>query len=315
MRILLPALTAVLTIGLQTCTPVFAQSEAGRGVATSEGKTAERVAKKKEAKAEKKKAKPAERAPNKATEPVETEKTPTAEEDKIGDTETPKAVFEKKLNEPSIEENEPVSQISPSVGRTLGAARSNRQNTKWTVTANYSLFEMWTLTKYGFTASYNENESTSYELSYTRGSLGFGYYGINLGSIDEQRLSASWRSFGGRNSFSFVTGIYYNELDLHLGSAALDSVMGPQRSRVDLLKVNTAGVSWGIGNRWQTKNGFTWGGDWISISVPVWIVQQKHPFVDATTNEHYRDEAKDALRFFRRIPEVAALKVQLGFSF
>lgn len=322
MRILLPALTAVFTMSLQMCTPVFAQSEAGRGVATSEGKTAEAHAKKKLAKEEAKKAKRADRQPNKANDKnaqealTKPDQDPTAKEDKIGDTETQKAVFEKKSNEPSeLSGPEVISDDSKAFGRTLGAARLNRQDTKWTVAANYSLFDMWTLTKYGLTVGYNKDATTTYEFGYSRGSLGFGYYGINLGSIDEQRLSAAWRTYGQRNSFSFVTGIYYNELDLHLGSAALDTVMGSQRSRVDLLKINTVGLSWGIGNRWQTKSGFVWGGDWVTISVPVWIVKQEHPFVDATNNERYREEAQDALKFFRRIPELAALKVQLGFSF
>ncbi len=305
MRILLPALTAVLTMALQTCTPVFAQSEPSRGPTQTEDKTAEEHGKKVRKKI--REAKP---------------KDP-AKEDKVSNTETDKAVFEKKPTEPSTwdkvkektdEAVEYGAEKSQVVGRTLGAARLNRQDTTWTVQANYSIFEMWTLTKYGLTVSYNKNESTVFEFDYMRGSLGFGYFGIDIGAIDEQRFALNWRTYGQRNSFSFVTGIYYNELDMHLGSAALATVAGSQRTHVDLLKINTVGLSWGLGNHWQTKGGFVWGADWFAIHVPIWIVKQEHPFIDASTSEEYRNDAKDALKVFRRIPEIAALKIQLGFS-
>jgi hypothetical protein len=128
-------------------------------------------------------------------------------------------------------------------------------------------------------------------------------------------LGLNWRSYGKRNSFSFVTGLYYNVLSMRLGSKALDSVVSGLRTSVDLLEIHTVGINWGIGNRWQTKGGFVWGADWIAINVPLWIVKQEHPFIDASYNEGFREDAQTALSFFRRIPEIAALKIQLGFSF
>jgi hypothetical protein len=285
---------AALVIALQSCTPVFAQSEASKGAADPV-KTTER---KKSAKQKKE---------------TEKELKPAKDEDKISDSETDKAVFEKKENEPGTWEE--VKEKADDMGRTLGAARTRRQDSTWTFTGNYSLFEMWTLTKYGLTVGYNKDESTTYEFEYMRGSLGFGYFGIDLGEISEQRFGLNWRTYGKRNSFSFVTGLYYNMLDMHLGSDALATVAGTQRAKVDLLEIETVGLHWGIGNRWQTKGGFVWGADWIAINLPLWIVKQEHPFIDATTSAQYRDDAKDALRFFRRIPEIAALKIQLGFSF
>jgi hypothetical protein len=300
---------AAFLIALQSCTPVFAQSEASRGAASTTETATEKKAVKRKKEAEKK-------------------AEPKKDDDKISNSETDKAVFEKKENEPGTWEKvkektgdavedavEFGSEQSQKVGRTLGAARTRRQDSTWTFTGNYALFEMWTLTKYGLTVGYNKDESTTYEFEYMRGSLGFGYFGIDLGEISEQRFGLNWRTYGKRNSFSFVTGLYYNMLDMHLGSDALATVAGTQRAKVDLLEIETVGLHWGIGNRWQTKGGFVWGADWIAINLPLWIVKQEHPFIDATTSAKYQDDAKDALRFFRRIPEIAALKIQLGFSF
>ena len=272
-------------MGLQSCTPVFAQSDPSPEAVQAEEKARTPAQKKSDEK---------------------------------------KAVFEKNPNEPGtwdkVKEttNDAVeygTEKSQDIGRKLGATRSRRQESKYTLAGNYSLFEMWTLTKYGLTFGYNKNESTTYEFEYMRGSLGFGYFGIDLGAIEEERFGLNWRSYGKRNSFTFVTGLYYNILEMHLGSKALESVSNGMRTSVDLLEIHTVGLNWGIGNRWQTKRGFVWGADWLSINIPVLIVKQEHPFIDATNNEGFREDAKDALKFFRRIPEIAALKVQLGFSF
>ena len=285
-------------IAVQSCTPVFAQDEASRGQPHPASKVSKKRAEKK-------------------LETKDKKEKPVQDEDKISTSETDKAEFEKKPNEPSMLDNavEFGSEQSQKVGRTLGAARANRQDTTWTIAGNYSVFEMWTVQKYGLTLGYNKSESDTFEFEYMRGSVGFGWLGIDLGSFSEERYGLNWRSFGNRNAFSFVSGIYYNILDMHLGSDALASVAGTAHAKVDLLKIHTMGIHWGIGSRWQTKGGFVWGADWIAINLPIWIVKQEHPFIDATSNPELRDEAKDAMRLFRRIPEFAALKIQLGFSF
>jgi len=204
---------------------------------------------------------------------------------------------------------------SKDLRRSLGAARERRGNSQWTFTGNYSLFEMWVLTKYGVTVGYNRSPSSTYEFEYMRGSLGFGYFGLDIGKISEERFALLWRSYGRRNSFSFVSGLYYNKLDVHLGSDLLASVSGQDRAKVDIMELQTVGLSWGVGNRWQTSGGFVWGADWLVLNVPVWIVKQEHPFIDSSNSAEARDDANDTMRILRRIPAVAALKIQLGVSF
>jgi hypothetical protein len=148
-----------------------------------------------------------------------------------------------------------------------------------------------------------------------RGSLGFGYFGVDIGKISEERFGLLWRSYNRRNSFNFSTGLYYNKLDVNLGSKMLASVSSSQRANVEVMELETAGVSWGLGNRWQTRSGFVWGVDWLVVNIPLWIIKQEHPFLDESNDENARKNARDALRVFRRIPSVGTLKIQLGFSF
>ena len=299
----------IATIALQSCTPVFAQNPASQGTPN----TAESPTKNRE---------PADKKKKKKTEvEKKLESSEYKDPDKIGTTDTEKAEFEKKPNEPNTldktydEVVEIGSETSQKVGRTLGAARSRRAETTWSFLGQYSIFEMWTLTKYGATIGYNKSASTTYEFEYSRGSLGFGYFGVDLGRLSEERFGINWRTYGQRNAFSFVTGLYYNKLGIHFGNDLLAKVPGFERTRVDLLELDTVGLKWGIGSRWQSRGGFVWGADWLSINIPFWTVRQKHPFIDATTSEADREKTQDAINVLRRVPEIAALNVKLGFTF
>ncbi len=193
----------------------------------------------------------------------------------------------------------------------LAAARERRANSEWTITGNYSLFETWTLNKYGFTIGYNKSESTTYELEYMRGSFGFGYLGIDLASITEQRISLLWRTYGKRNSFSMHTGIFYYDFSAGYGNDYLSSVAG---GYVEAYELKSLGLTWGLGNRWQSKGGFVWGFDWFAIHMPLVILEENNPYVNATTDAQDREDAEDAANYFRRFPMFAVVKVQLGFS-
>nr|HMN69337.1 hypothetical protein [Bdellovibrionales bacterium] len=171
----------------------------------------------------------------------------------------------------------------------------------------------WTMSRYGLTVGWNRSGSSTYEFEYTRGSLGFGYFGVDIGELAEQRFALNWRSYGRRNSFNFVTGLYYNELEIHIGSKYLTTVANVPE--VDLLKLNTIGVSSGIGNRWQTKKGFVWGADWLVVHVPLTVTKEQNKFINETRDPDDRGDVDSGMKVLRRIPALAGLKVQLGFSF
>lgn len=190
-----------------------------------------------------------------------------------------------------------------------------RAQTRWTGLVNYTLLEMWVLTKYGITAAYNESAERTYELEYMRGSLGVGAFGIDIGKVEEQRLSFLVRSFAHRNSFSFGYGGFLSETTARLGNDYLATVPGVSRSSVELMKVQTLGASLTLGNRWQLKNGFVWSFDWLALYWPLVVLSQDSPFIDKSADPGKRGKADDAMTVFRRIPSLGALKIQLGFSF
>ena len=200
------------------------------------------------------------------------------------------------------------------VGTALGQTQTHRAASAWSIHGNYSIFETWVMSKYGLTLGYVYSPSSVFELEYMRGSLGFSALGLDIGKIEEQRLSLLWRSYGKRNAFGLVMGLYYNKLEAYLGDELLKSVSGNSNAKIDLMELNTIGASWGLGNRWQSKRGFVWGADWFTIHVPLVTLKESTPYIDATNNSTDRDNAKSTFNTLKRIPEFAVAKIQLGFS-
>lgn len=192
---------------------------------------------------------------------------------------------------------------------------ANPQFKNWGVTGNFSLFEMWVLTKYGITGYYTQDPKRDYELEYMRGSLGFGYFGINIGSIKEERISLLTRSFGKRNSLNFLYGVFYNKMNIGLSQKLLNSVNPELRSNVNNVELSMAGLTWGFGNRWQTREGYIFGIDWLVLNIPFSTIQQRIPFFKQSQSQDSRDNVKDALNWLKKIPSVGVLKFQIGMTF
>lgn len=184
----------------------------------------------------------------------------------------------------------------------------------WVITGNYSYFDLIVPGKYGVTVGYVKDAGNTYEIDYMRGSLGFGWLGIDIGSITEQRLALLWRSYNQRNTFNFQMGVNYNKFEIKVGDTLLNKVAGA-KTDYDVMDIQTLGLSWGIGNRWQTKGGFVWAFDWLQLHVPVVTIREHTPFIDATTDQEDREDAQSAVKIIRHFPRLAALKFQIGFSF
>ena len=238
-------------------------------------------------------------APTRNENPVHSPSTPTEETTSPVDTNVPNSETKK---EPKWYESQ-------------GDDRANRSSKKWGFTGNYSLLEMWVLTKYGFTAQYIKDPSWTYELEYMRGSIGFGYFGIDIGRIKEERISAIARSFGKRDSFNFIYGIFYNQMEVKLGSDLLEAANLVSRDEIDRAQISLGGLTWGMGNRWQTRQGYTVGVDWLSIHLPFSVIQQHAPFLKRSTDEDKRDDFSDSLKWLKRFPAIGFLKFQIGMTF
>ncbi|MGE4133625.1 MAG: hypothetical protein AB7F86_18455 [Bdellovibrionales bacterium] len=200
-------------------------------------------------------------------------------------------------------------------GQALSEMRQRREERQWLITGNYSYLDLWIPSKYGVSVAYVKSAEDTYELDYMRASYGLGWFGVDLGEVTEQRLALLYRSFSKRNSFNFQMGVNYNKFAIHIGNDLLAKVSGNSNLDYSLMQIETLGLSWGLGNRWQTKGGFVWSFDWLQLHIPLLKLTEKTPFIDATTDSSDRDDAKTAVKLIRYFPRIVALKVQLGFTF
>lgn len=197
----------------------------------------------------------------------------------------------------------------------LAKTRAARTTSSFTGLVNYSFLETWVPGKWGGTIGYIRSPASTYELQYDRNSIGFGAYGLDLAEITEQRFSLNWRWFGRRNSFSLVTGLDYTMLKATLGSEYLSTVSVGQVGSYDALEIDSLGIGFGMGNRWQTAGGFTWGIDWFTVHLPVVITKSEAPFLSATGSEDKHDYVSSTLKLFKHLPTFAVFKLQAGFTF
>ncbi|MGE0525836.1 MAG: hypothetical protein AB7G93_12935 [Bdellovibrionales bacterium] len=197
----------------------------------------------------------------------------------------------------------------------LPDSRSNRAVQNWTGLASWSPLDMWIPSKWGLSAVYVASPATSFEFEYLRGTLGVGFFGKDLGEIREERYTAMVRRYGRRNSFNYFAGFNYTRLQSHLGEKFLSTLAGSERTFANVVDFASMGLSLGLGNRWQFKNGLTFGADWLAINIPLWLVKEDTPFLDLTSSTERAEDVRDWLRIVRRIPALATLKLQVGFSF
>lgn len=219
-----------------------------------------------------------------------------------------------KVEETAQDVIEETKEAAHKVSQSMKKTRSNRETTRWTALGTLSLIDTWIPTKLGVSVAYNPTPSGSWELEYLRGKISYEFLVEDLGSISDQRLSAFYRSYSQRNSFNFLYGLYYSAYDVTLGSKYLATVSGNPRA-YESVKLKALGVTWGIGNRWQTSGGFVWSFDWFAINWPIVELEREASFLNASNDPQLREDVEDVLEFFGDFPTFAVVKAQLGFSF
>jgi len=248
---------------------------------------------------------------------------PTVEEkttwEKVKDTASEAGEDIKKGSEKVIEgserEFEKAKESLAPVTESFASAKDFRGARSWVITGNYSYIDLLIPSKIGLTVGYVADAANTVEIDYMRGSLGFGWLGVDIGSLTEQRLALLWRSYNQRNTFNFQMGVNYNHFRVHIGDELLRRVTGNPAVDITVMEFQTLGVSWGMGNRWVTRGGFVWGFDWLQIHVPVATLKEKTPYIDAASNQEDKDDAETASKIIRNFPRIVALKIQLGASF
>jgi hypothetical protein len=193
--------------------------------------------------------------------------------------------------------------------------RTHRTDRNMGLLGHFQFLGTWVPTKFGLSYFYNENASTTYEAEFLTGHYGMGFTGFDIGEISEKRFAVMRRSFGQRSSFNFVMGLYYSDLEARLGNDVISTFTGSHAAEAQVVRAKTAGLSWGLGNRWQTKNGVTGGIDWLNLSLPFFVIEEKNAFSQSTSNQDHKDSVEKALHFFTKIPTFVFLKAQLGISF
>nr|WP_295901266.1 hypothetical protein [uncultured Bdellovibrio sp.] len=196
----------------------------------------------------------------------------------------------------------------------LRESRQRRSENKYYVLGNYAPLDLILPSKIGVTAGLNDGAEKSWELEYLRGSFGVPVFIADLGSITEQRISLTKRSFFGNETFNISYGISYFSLDVHLGDKFVNNMSGHYPS-AEVVGMESWGVHFALGNRWTIKKNITFGVDWFSWAQPVILSKKDDDYVKYATNDDYKDDVDTALNIAAYLPRISLLKLQLGIMF
>lgn len=196
---------------------------------------------------------------------------------------------------------------------------SNRFLTEWGIYGNFSYLDLLLPSKLGFSVYKSFiDKNTEYEFQYLKGNFGVPIVSVDLFQINDRRITFLKRNFSDSGNFNWYYGFSYLTFDGQLGNDYIRRLTsnGQQTKDVALFDIETLGADFGIGHRWQLRNNFTFGLDWICISQPLIVLRKDAPFLDAeTTSQSDRDNARRLINAAAYFPRIALLKLQLGYAF
>jgi hypothetical protein len=183
------------------------------------------------------------------------------------------------------------------------------------IMATYSGPATWIPGKLGISYTYSPTTIGSWELSYARGKISAPYFIDDIGSVSDSHLSLLYRSYSRRNSFSFIYGLNYYKFDARLSGQYLSSISSGNPQDYNLLSVRSLGVTLGIGNRWQLKNGMSVGIDWIHLNIPVSVFKTEADYLSSDADQSDKNDIENVLDILKRVPTFALFKLQVGYTF
>lgn len=191
------------------------------------------------------------------------------------------------------------------------SSKENRERSLGTVMVGYQPITSWLPSKK--TLSYNHifNEKWTVEGEFSFATINAPYIGVDLGKIKERRYTLQARRYVG-NSFHFTFGAVYSTFSARLGSDILDSFGNEINSEFSAENIGATG---GIGNRWQWQNGFTLGIDWIRLNIPLYESRVEDKVLESVGGSSDREDIKDVIRTFNRIPTFVLFGINLGYTF
>lgn len=181
--------------------------------------------------------------------------------------------------------------------------------------ASYAGTATWIPSKLGLSYTYSPDLMKSYEVSFLRGNLAAPFFLKDLGSISDFHLSALYRSYSARNSFAVIYGLNYYKFNARMSGKYTNSASNTSNPDLNLLLVESIGVTFGLGNRWQLKNGVSFGVDWFHLNMPLIVFRTEADLLKSDADKEDKNEIKNVLDLLKRVPTFAFLKFQIGYSF
>lgn len=218
------------------------------------------------------------------------------------------------VNEAEPVTNDPVTEVVPAVEQPKKekektySSKENRGDSTGTVMVGYQLITSWLPSKFTLSYTHNFNEKWSLEGEYSQASINDPFIGVDLGEIKEWRGTLQARRFVG-NSFNFSFGPVYSHFNAKLGTDFVGANASSKFSAENL------GVSGGFGNRWQWKNGITFGIDWLRLNIPVFETKVEDKVLKNVPGADDQEEIKDLIRTFNRIPTFVLFGLNIGYTF
>ena len=190
-----------------------------------------------------------------------------------------------------------------------GESVASSSGKRWGAFGTFAYADTWLPGKLGATVSYGD-DSRVWELAYQSASYSFDVIIDDLGEISDTRIHLSTRSFTWDTTFNFQYGIYYNSLNVSLGNsytkyAGVDS---------ESVEINTAGVLWGVGNRWHWEN-WAVGADWFKVFWPLAIVNTDTKFLSETSKDSDEEDIRELVDGITSIPTFTLVHFEVGYRF
>lgn len=197
----------------------------------------------------------------------------------------------------------------------LKKSRINRTASKYYGLLSYSPLDLIIPSKIGATIGYIQNPDSTWELEYLRGSLSTAIFFTDLGKMTDSRVSILRRVYFETNSFYMSYGISYMDFSTKLGSEYVASITNGSIPEVSLLRMRNIGAQISIGNQWAIYKNVILGVDWVGLYQPIFQLEKKNAFVDATSDPELRENVEDVIDGLSWIPRLTFVKLQIGASF
>lgn len=210
-----------------------------------------------------------------------------------------------------VEEAKPLPQRAKKEEKTSLTSSEARENSTGTILVGYQPMTSWLPSKKTVSYTHIFNEKWSLEAEFSFASLNAPFIGVDLGRIRERRYTLQARRYAG-NSFHLSFGAAYSTFTARLGSDILDSLGNEINSD---FSADNIGMTGGIGNRWQWENGLTLGIDWIRLNVPVYESRVEDNVLGKVSSKGDREDIKDVIRTFNRLPTFVLFGINAGYTF